>query len=243
MAKTYNATADSIKGDELFLYVADGANNDPIAHGTSCSVDLSADTIEVSSKMSGSWKEFLVGQIGFTVSCDSLISMTSGHLSFQRLKNLMAAKTPIPIVIGKATGTDFAKDEANTYVHGMAVITSLSMKADKGTSCTSSISLQGTGELVDGAIGDNSAALVVSPTSLAFTAAADSTGKIITVSSTANVTSAKAPAEFEWLTVTKSLKVVTVKVSANTNSESRTANVTIVADGLTTVVPVTQAGA
>ena len=34
---------------------------------------------------------------------------------------------------------------------------------------------------------------------------------------------------------------MTVKVGANANSEARTANVTIIADGLTAVVPVTQA--
>jgi len=85
--------------------------------------------------------------------------------------------------------------------------------------------------------------LVVSPTSLTFTSAADATGQTITATSTGSVTSAKKDDTAEWLTVTRNLKVVTVKVSANTNSESRTANVTIVADGNTAIVPVTQAGA
>lgn len=86
-------------------------------------------------------------------------------------------------------------------------------------------------------------ALEVSPTTLSFTSAADSVGKTITATSSGNVTYAAAPAEAEWLTVTKSAKVVTVKVLANANSEARTAYVTIVADGKTAVVPVTQAGA
>lgn len=85
--------------------------------------------------------------------------------------------------------------------------------------------------------------LVVGPTTLSFTAAADATGKTITATSTGNVTFAAAPSDAEWLTVTRALKVVTVKVSANTNSEARTANVTIVADGKTAIIPVTQAGA
>lgn len=90
---------------------------------------------------------------------------------------------------------------------------------------------------------DGTTGLVVSPTALSFTAAADATGQTITASSTGNVTAASKPSGEEWLTVTRSGKVVTVKVSANTNSEARTANVTIVADGLTAIVPVTQAGA
>lgn len=85
--------------------------------------------------------------------------------------------------------------------------------------------------------------LVVTPTELSFTAAADATGKTITATSTGNVTYAAAPSGEEWLTVTKALKVVTVKVQANTNSEARTAYVTIIADGKSTVVAVTQAGA
>jgi len=84
--------------------------------------------------------------------------------------------------------------------------------------------------------------LVVTPSSLSFTSAADTTGKTITASSVGNVTYAAAPSDVEWLTVTRAAKVVTVKVTANLNSESRTANVTIIADGKTAIVPVTQAG-
>jgi len=90
---------------------------------------------------------------------------------------------------------------------------------------------------------DGGVSLVVTPTTLSFTAAADSVGKTITATSTGNLTYAAAPSGEEWLTVTKSAKVATVKVLANTNSEARTANVTVVADGLTATVVVTQAGA
>lgn len=90
---------------------------------------------------------------------------------------------------------------------------------------------------------DGSTGLTVDPTSLSFTAAADSTGQEITAASTGNVTYAAAQAGADWLSVTRALKVVTVKVEANLNSEARTAYVTIIADGITAVVPVTQAGA
>ena len=90
---------------------------------------------------------------------------------------------------------------------------------------------------------DGTSGLTVDPTSLSFAATADSSGKTITATSSGSVTYAAAPSNAEWLTVTRNGKVVTVKVSANTNTESRTAIVTIVADGLTAYVPVTQAGA
>ena len=85
--------------------------------------------------------------------------------------------------------------------------------------------------------------LVVNPTTLSFTAAADAVGKTITATSTGSLTYAAADSNADWITVTRSAKIATVKVTANTNSEARTANVTIVADGITAIVPVTQAGA
>lgn len=90
---------------------------------------------------------------------------------------------------------------------------------------------------------DGSSALVVDPTSLTFTAAADAVGQEITATSTGNVTYAAAEPGADWIVVTRALKVVTVTVLANTNSEARSTNVTIVADGFTAIVPVTQAGA
>lgn len=145
---TYDAVSDTIKGDKLFLFITTSAGVLPVAFGTSCNIDLSADTIDISSQMSGNWKESLVGQLGYTVSSDSLMSMKTGHVSFNTLKKLMAAREPIPFIIGKAT-TGYAKGDE--VVKGNAIITSLSMKADNGSIVTSSVSLQGTGELQDGA--------------------------------------------------------------------------------------------
>lgn len=152
MAKKYDSTRDSITGDKLMLFATDGAEVLPIAFGTSCNIDMSADTIDTSNKMSGNWKEYLTGQLGWTVSCDSLLSMTTGHLSFKALKKLMANRTPIPVVIAKAiadaTEGDFTAGEE--YVKGEAIITSLNMTASNNEICTSSVTLQGTGELEDG---------------------------------------------------------------------------------------------
>jgi len=90
---------------------------------------------------------------------------------------------------------------------------------------------------------DGSAGLTVDVASLTFTSAADAVGQEITADSTGDVTYAAAEVGADWLTVTRALKVVTVTVLANGNSEARSTNVTIIADGLTAIVPVTQAGA
>lgn len=85
--------------------------------------------------------------------------------------------------------------------------------------------------------------LAVAPTSLSFTSSADSTGKTVTASSTGNVTSAHVSDGCDWATVTYTGKVVTVKVSANANTDARSTVLTIVADGMTSTVAITQAGA
>lgn len=82
--------------------------------------------------------------------------------------------------------------------------------------------------------------LMVAPTSLNFTKAADTTGKTITATSTGAVT---AKSSASWCTVTVASKVVTAKVSANSSGVERAAEVTVSADDKETIVPVTQAGA
>lgn len=153
--KKYDSSKDMVVGDKLMLFVEVTKELQkevvPIAFGTSCGIDISADTIDTSNKMSGNWKEYLTGQLGYTVSSESMLSLKTGHLSFVTLKELMKKRTPIPFVIAKTKESegDFPKGEE--YVKGNAIITALSMKADNGAICTSSVTLQGTGPLEDGA--------------------------------------------------------------------------------------------
>lgn len=72
---------------------------------------------------------------------------------------------------------------------------------------------------------------------LFFGNAADNTGKVVTATSTGNVTAVK---EASWITVSTSGKTVTVKVSANDTGEPRTGIVSISADGKTSQVEVMQ---
>lgn len=153
--KKYDSSKDMVVGDKLMLFVEVTKESQkevvPIAFGTSCGIDISADTIDTSNKMSGNWKEYLTGQLGYTVSSESMLSLKTGHLSFVTLKELMKKRTPISFVIAKTEESegDFPKGEE--YVKGNAIITALSMKADNGAICTSSVTLQGTGPLEDGA--------------------------------------------------------------------------------------------
>lgn len=79
--------------------------------------------------------------------------------------------------------------------------------------------------------------LTVSQSELFFTSAADTTGKSITVTSTANPT---ATSSERWATVETSGKTVKVKAEANATGKPRKAVVTITADGKSALIEVTQ---
>lgn len=147
---TYS-TAGLLTGDKLMIYIKTSTPPDtttPIAFGTNCSIEITADTIDTSNKMSGNWKEYLTGQLGYTVSCDSLLSFTEGHMSFTKLKELMVTRTPVTFLMSQPS-TDGNYTNATDYVTGSAVITSLTLNANNGEICNCSIQMQGSGELAD----------------------------------------------------------------------------------------------
>lgn len=174
MAKTYNAATSTLTGDRLNLYaetnmadkevgVIDFSTVDPVAFATSCSIEVSADTIDTSNKMGGNWKNTLVGQLGWTVSCDALYSYDdTNHLSFKQLMDAYVNRTPVGIAIGipAKTEVEFAQAQANGFmldstdtvvVKGKAYITSLSLNAGTGGEVASySVSLTGDGKLYVG---------------------------------------------------------------------------------------------
>ena len=145
----YVEGTDLVRGEDMMLYVLIGATYTPIAYATSNSLSYSLDTIDTSSKMSGDWKSAMPGQIGWTVSTDSLISQTTGHASFSKLEELMVARTPIDVKFGTVTAdsAEFTLNASKPLRTGKAIITSLEMTSEKGGICTSSITLQGNGQL------------------------------------------------------------------------------------------------
>ena len=146
----YVESTDLVRGEDMMLYVMIASVATPIAYATSNSLSYSLDTIDTSSKMSGDWKSAMPGQIGWTVSTDALISNTSGHVSFAKLEELMTARIPIQVKFGTVTdaSAEFELNANKPVRTGYAIITSLEMTSEKGGICTSSITLQGNGELV-----------------------------------------------------------------------------------------------
>ena len=152
----YKASVDQLTGDKVMLFIHEGeevgGKDVPIAYGTSCSVEVSAETIDTTSKMSGNWKEFLTGQLSYTISSDSLTSFAEGHYSFAKLMELMVTRAPVKFKLGKWTESGGEYSVEGAIVEGEGVITQLSMTAGQGSEiCTSSFSMTGLGQLAPGA--------------------------------------------------------------------------------------------
>ena len=152
----FNQKTDLIKGEALLLYIGETVGQSttykPIAYASTHTLSINGDTIDTSSKMGGAWKEFLVGQLNWQVTSESLISRTSGHMSYGSLKTIMARREAFLIKIGSplASSADFELDTSKETASGLAIITSLEQTETNGELCTSSITLQGTGALGDG---------------------------------------------------------------------------------------------
>lgn len=116
--QTYNAATDTLTGDRVHIFLdTDLASKDvsevdfttinPVAYGTSCSIEITADTIDAANKMGGNWKNTRVGQLSWTASVEALYSKVNTHLSFNKCKVAFANRQAIGIALGVV-----AEDEA-----------------------------------------------------------------------------------------------------------------------------------
>lgn len=141
---TYDASVDTIKGEDLELYVNDGTTDLILAFAKTCGINQTSETIDTTSKMSGSWKESTPGLLGWSISTECLATNKTGTLSYDKLSDLMISRLPVSLKVATPS-TDWAA--GTSFRTGKAIITALDLKTDQGTLCTCSITLQGTGAL------------------------------------------------------------------------------------------------
>ena len=152
MAQEVYSSDELILGDELFVYINTGTEETPIwaplAYSTSCSLNLSSDTIDSSNKMSGVWTAALPGKLSWSISTEALMSYnTTGYgYFFEKL----VARTPFLLKFGQvknlSTG-DFSADDTKTYYTGKAYCSSCNLTADNGSVSSMSIEFTGDGAL------------------------------------------------------------------------------------------------
>ena len=160
----YNGNSDLIRGDKLFIYIpketkdAQGVITTkyvPIAYSTSCSLEMSFETIDTANKMSGNWTSSLLGQGSWSISTDALIAKEKDG-SINDLFAAMTARKAIKIKMSEgneykaATGDSPAVEaysEGANWFEGEGYVTSLNVNAGNGEVASMSISITGSGEL------------------------------------------------------------------------------------------------
>lgn len=169
----YNAAKSTLTGDRVHVYASpafaenepdtfDFTSVDPVAFGTSCSIEITADTIDSSNKMGGNWKNTRVGQLGWTASIEALYSTDEQHLSFDKLLAAAANREAIGVAFGivakseaefeTARAAGFRLDANDpTLAKGKAYITQISANFGTGGEVASySVQLTGDGRLIPG---------------------------------------------------------------------------------------------
>lgn len=148
----------ALLGNNLMIFTAttSGAASGytAIACATSCSVSISRDVIEVSSKDSGQWTNNLTARISWEMSSDNVFTLEN----YSGLTSLMFDGSPIYVVFGEVSGDTLGQMPkvategqkpltTSSYYSGKGYITSIEASAGDGESATFSLTITGDGEL------------------------------------------------------------------------------------------------
>lgn len=122
-----------IHGENLILAI----NGTPLAASKSCSLSKSGSFIEVSSPTDGAWESFVPSKKGWSMSSDCLLATMDAYIT---LDAAWKAGTALTI---RFFNTEYDENETGT-----AYIDKLDLQASKGNLAKMSVSLKGSGPLV-----------------------------------------------------------------------------------------------
>lgn len=153
------AKAKYVNGKDLMLFV----NGKAIALATSCTLSLSADTLDASNKDDGCWQAQDAGDLSWEASTDALYSADASSEGtgavYETLFDAMTSRTLVPVTFGlpgnaaqdcsglPAAGWEAPTESAVPHYTGKAMITSLEATGEKGSAATMSVTLTGNGAL------------------------------------------------------------------------------------------------
>ena len=144
---------DLIKGNDMWLYLVDLGTGGTmtsgmvesakvVAYSQSCSFEINADTLDVTSKLSCRWNAVLPGNASYTVNSDNLYCLASAAdansaITVDDLFQQMVDGENIGWVMAQDSsdecGTVGGPDTSKPYYWGEAAITSLSITAGAAT--------------------------------------------------------------------------------------------------------------
>jgi predicted secreted protein len=128
-----------VNGTDLVLYVLDGVNNRAFGHSRSFTLNVEANTIDVTSRDSAGWSEFLIGARSFTMDFEGLVDY-SDNIDPAWLQTAMSNQTKF---LAKFTAANPATPGALIY-NGYVYVSSLTIDGPMEDVVTYSGTLQGT---------------------------------------------------------------------------------------------------
>lgn len=131
-------------GTDLVLkFIADGGTLEPLGHSTSCSMSITHDLPDATTKDSGGFSEVISGLRSFEISFDGLVDYTDDGNSKQNVDSILA------LITGR-NKVDFSFGTATTgdeVISGEGFIASLEISAEMESAVTYSGTITGTGSL------------------------------------------------------------------------------------------------
>tara|TARA_R110002020_G_scaffold294252_1_gene510107 strand:+ start:897 stop:1319 length:423 start_codon:yes stop_codon:yes gene_type:complete len=134
------ATTTSVNGTDFILQIDSGAGYLTLGTSTSCSVSMSLETRDTSSKSSAGWAESLYGQRSWTMDVESLLTFNVANV--MHLFDVYNGRTVCTVKFIQASTVT-----GDAFYSGTALLTSLSADAPMEDSMTYSASFQGSGAL------------------------------------------------------------------------------------------------
>jgi len=136
------ATANVVNGTLIAIYKDVSGTLTKIANATSNDFDVTKDMIDVTNKDSAGWKEFIVGEGGWTMNIDGMFEEDGGvsQISWKDIYTDLAAGTAITAVMTSQVSGDIK-------LSGSAFFSNLTLSAPNNDVTTFTASLQGTGAL------------------------------------------------------------------------------------------------
>ena len=136
------ATANVVNGTLIAIYKDVSGTLTKIANATSNDFDITKDMIDVTNKDSAGWKEFIVGEGGWTMNIDGMFEEDGGvsTISWKDIYTDLAAGTAITALMTSNVSGDIK-------LSGSSFFSNLTLSAPNNDVTTFTASLQGTGAL------------------------------------------------------------------------------------------------
>lgn len=132
---------NKVSGASVILKIKKDAGFVAIGGQTGATINRSAETIDVTNKVSAGYKEYVAGWKDWSVDCDAFVTL--GDEGQEELEKAYEAGTAVEVSL-RIGGDDNAK---GVGYKGVALITSLATDLSQDDAVTYSLSLQGTGAL------------------------------------------------------------------------------------------------